>query len=264
MMKAFVFLLITAAAFAQAPTGTPRLRLGNASSDHYNRSGSDTGAGMWDFSAASGGSIPALKGDVGSITISGTTAATHGLTFNGSTDFVYVNGDIDPVQPTTTFTVTTLAKISTQQNVTFWSKWDDSVAQGSLNANCGEGAGTRKCGCAVSQSDTTFVSAYDPNNSYTVGTYFVLACVADGSRIRTYINGNEVASATYNGTLLDNGSYMVLGSLNNATWYLNGVIDFADYRKRAMSASEVKQSYRALRASYCSTFGGVYCTDLPR
>jgi hypothetical protein len=264
MMKTLVFLLLTACAFAQSPIGTLRLRLGNANSNHYNRIGIDTGSGMWDFSAASGGSIPALKGDAGSLTVSSATSAPHGLTFNGSTAFVYVNGDIAQVQPTSTFTVTTLTKVTTQQDVTFWSKWDSSAGHGTLAAACGQGGSSKKCECYISQSDSTNVIATDPNDSYVVGTYFVHTCVADGSRIRNYVNGNEVASTAYNGTLLDEGSYMLLGSLNNAAWFLNGVIDFADYRKRAMSASEVKQSYRGLRQSYCTTFGGAYCTDLPK
>lgn len=264
-MRTALLLVLASSLWAQAPIGNNRIRLGNANSSHYNRTGINTGAGMWDFSMASAGSIAALSGDAGALTIaSGTTPSGQGLAFNGSTDLVYRGLDTVEVQPTATFSVTTIGKVTVQQNLTFVSKWDDTTGYGSAAMYCGEGAGTKRCACAISQSDTTSKHATDPNDSYTVGAYFVMTCVADGSFIRTYINGVQVAALSYDGSIYDGPSYLVFGSLNNATWFLNGVINFVEYRKIAMTAAEVKQSYRGLRAAYCTKFGGAYCTDLPQ
>lgn len=86
-----------------------------------------------------------------------------------------------------------------------------------------------------------------PNNawSHLVGTY-------DGSTTRAYLNGVEIWSAAQTGTIPDAtyalGTYAPVGA--DGTHTFNGLLPTSRIYNRALSASEVKQNFNALRGRY--------------
>lgn len=264
-MKTVLLVLLAGCLWAQAPTGAARLRYGNASSQHLNRSGLDAGA-SWDFGAVSGNVAPAF-GNACTMTANGSpTAGTGYITLDGTGSQYYNCADSVALSPTTTFTISAVARAAVQADITMVAKW--AASPESFVMWCGGGAANDRCQCNMKQSDTTDVAtAAGTDAAYVVNTWAVWTCVADGARVTLYKNGVATAgAATYNGTVADNAGSLHIGTFPGfAPW--NGRLALATYRKTALTAAEVRQSYKAVRNQLCNTYSatgaGTFCTDLP-
>src|SRR4051812_37635524 len=112
-LRTVLFVLCAAGLWAQAPTGALRLRYGNANSQHLNRIGLDAGA-AWDFGAASGNVAPAV-GSACTLTANGSPAAAAGyVTLDGTGSQYYNCADSAALSPSSTFTLTVVARASVQ------------------------------------------------------------------------------------------------------------------------------------------------------
>jgi hypothetical protein len=266
MMRTILLVVLASGLWAQSPAGAMRLRYGNASSQHLNRTGLDDGA-AWDFGAVSGNVAPAF-GNACTMTANGSPAAGTGyITLDGTGSQYYACADSPALSPTSTFTISAVARASAQADITMVAKWATSPE--SFAMWCGGGAASDKCQCNIKQSDNTDVATTAAADAaQVVNTWAVWTCVADGARVTLYKNGLATSgSQPYNGTLGDNTGALHIGTfLGFAPW--SGRIAMAAYRKYPLTAPEVRQSYKAVRNQLCNTYpatgAGTFCTDLPQ
>lgn len=268
-MKILALILFTSVLWAQAPTGSARLRYGNANSRHFNRTGLDANGAGWDMGSASGGIVAPAFGSAGTFALTGTTplacatpsggTATCALDFNGSSDFLEI---ADSPSVSATSTMSFMVAFRTDVVKTFGGMIKDAGGGNAQGLLCGNWT---TCGCLITQSNNTQVASYDPD-AYPVGAWVVYHCVADGSNIRTYRNGVLKTTTAYDGTILDDPNPLVLGAYG--VNYLDGAIAYSSARRYPLTQAEAQQSYKALRNQLCSTYpatgAGTFCTDLPQ
>jgi hypothetical protein len=77
---------------------------------------------------------------------------------------------------------------------------------------------------------------------HVVGTY-------DGSVQRLFVNGVQVASATFTGALGVNGNNLVLGSWDAGSEFLSGRIDEVAVYNKVLSAAQIANHYSRGTAS---------------
>lgn len=273
-MRALILFLLAVVLEAQAPLGNVRLKFGVNSSQRVNRLWMGATGAAWAFADENLSEIAPMYGSLPNFTLIGGSAlncaaatggtAKCGIDFNGSSDYVYISDDAG-TSPTGTMTITTIAKIDTQADHTLISKWGG--GSNAFSMFFGQGAASTAAECYLVQSDgsTTVVAS---GGTYTTGVWAVWTCVADGSTWRMYKNGLPAGSPqSYDGTIQDSTNPMVVGTLGQAVFFLDGKVAYADYRKTQLSASQVRQSYKALRSALCNAFPatgtGTFCTDLP-
>lgn len=88
------------------------------------------------------------------------------------------------------------------------------------------------------QNVTSNAGAWTPGNWYFVaGTY-------DGSVMKLYINGNQVASLPMTGKIDNWGTDIYLGKVNNANAYTPGTLGDLRIYNRALSSSEINALYQ--------------------
>ena len=104
-------------------------------------------------------------------------------------------------------------------NSTFISHWPGG-SQGSYLMFMGEDTGDGKVVFLIRQTDDNIVRS-PASAVLTNGVFYYFAGVADGSKVRLYVNGSEVGSGTaYNGTIATNSSTnLCLGVLSGAIPY---------------------------------------------
>jgi len=87
------------------------------------------------------------------------------------------------------------------------------------------------------------VSIHGPSSSGDVNKWVHLAGVYDGSTLRLYRNGVQVASGALSGNIPDESSPLVIGAGDNGTngfgEYINALVDDFHLYNRALSASEI-------------------------
>jgi chitodextrinase len=193
----------------------------------------------YSFENGSGTTVTDVSGNGNSGTI---TAATWepagryggGLNFNGSTARVRVPGS--PSLGLTT-AMTLAAWIRPTANQTGWrtilQRETDTYA---LNASNSKGA-LRPSGGATLGGAFQWVSGptASPVNAWTH-----VAVTYDGSILRLYVNGTQVATAVASGTIESSSSPLWIGGNNPYGEYFQGVIDEARVYNRALSAAEVQ------------------------
>lgn len=265
-MRTATLFLIVSTVWCQEPRAAMRLRHGNANSQHLNRSGLDAGA-AWDFGSVSG-DVPPSFGTACTLTSNGTPTATTGyVTLDGTGSQYYNCSDSVALSPSSSFTISAVARAAVQADITMVAKW--AAAPESFVMWCGGGSANDKCQCNLKQSDgTTIATSAGSDAAYTANTWAVWTCVANGSTLTLFKNGVATAgAASYDGTIGDNAGAFYVGTFPGfAPW--NGRIAFATYRKYALLSSEVRQSYKAVRNQLCNTYpatgAGTFCTDLPQ
>ena len=88
------------------------------------------------------------------------------------------------------------------------------------------------------------------NTNFTNGVwYHVVATGTNGSQ-RTYVNGNQVGSATYALTPSANSNSLLIGRLAYGALYVNMNMSSARIYNRALSASEVAQNFQATKTRF--------------
>lgn len=100
----------------------------------------------------------------------------------------------------------------------------------------------------VREADSNNRYPYRPSTSEVpAGAWTHVVVTADGTNVRTYINGTQVGSAlSYDGTIA-NGRELVIGAFASGTGvksrFFNGIIDELRIYNRSLSASEVTRLY---------------------
>jgi hypothetical protein len=88
------------------------------------------------------------------------------------------------------------------------------------------------------------------NTNFTNGVwYHVVATGTNGSQ-RTYVNGNQVGSATYALTPSANSNSLLIAKLTYSGLYVNMIMGYARIYNRALSATEVLQNYNATKPRF--------------
>jgi len=173
-------------------------------------------------------------------------------TFLGSDDYVNC-GNGSSLNASSVVTVSCwVKKFSASANEGFVCKW----YTGADASSCfllygGQDAANDKISFGIKQSDLTAVTHV---GTVSVSTNWTHLCgVADGSKVRLYINGVEDGSGTsYDGTLNTTSRSLVLGRLrtDDTTYPFRGRMDSIRISGTAFTASEVRALYRE-ESAYC-------------
>ncbi len=107
--------------------------------------------------------------------------------------------------------------------------------------------------CAGSVTSYTF-----PTDKW---TYY--AITYDGSKVITYINGNDIDERACSGTITQSSATVWIGNLNQPAYYYNyyGKIDSARVYNRSLSAEEIKYNY--WHANFTGRNFGAYKAESP-
>lgn len=192
------------------------------------------------FEEASGGTTTDASGNGNLGTITGATRITGGkygkaLSFDGTSNVVIVPGSSSLNVPTG---MTQEAWIMPTASKTNWTavlhRETDAYY---LHASSPAGA-MRPAGGAVFNGSEQYVAAplAVPLNVWTH-----LATTYDGTILRIYINGSEVASRTLSGTVEANSKTLRIGGNTYSDQYFAGLIDEVRVYNRALSASEISR-----------------------
>ena len=88
------------------------------------------------------------------------------------------------------------------------------------------------------------------NTNFTNGVwYHVVATGTNGSQ-RTYVNGNQVGSATYALTPSANSNSLLIAKLTYSGLYVNMIMGYARIYNRALTETEVLQNYNATKSRF--------------
>jgi alpha-mannosidase len=202
--------------------------------------------GWWKFDETSGTSATDSSGNGNTGTVSGAVWVSghlnNALNFNGTSNYVLV-GNYPKPSTTATYTAWVYAN-----SVTTWASiiknWGNS-STGQIHLGINNTTG--KLGVYVTQSNGTTVNCSE-GTAFPTSSWQHVAVVADGSNIRLYRNGTQVASVGYNGTLKTGFTALGIGvKLNDAgtgpdsasPGYWNGKIDDVRVYSRALSAQEI-------------------------
>ncbi|MBL7912061.1 MAG: hypothetical protein JNJ41_13465 [Bacteroidia bacterium] len=113
----------------------------------------------------------------------------------------------------------------------------------------------------LTQSNGTTIFATDPA-TIALGTWYHIAAVADGTNLRLYKNGIQVASTSYNGTLLTNFPYTFIGAKPNDTGtapsspeagHWNGILDELRIWNRPLCQGEIQNNMNGEIATTASS-----------
>lgn len=199
--------------------------------------------GWWKFNEDSGNIAvdSSENGYDGKITGAAHTVGqlNNALEFNGSSDYVFID-DYEKPESIVTYTA--------------WVKADSYSEWGAIVKNWGESqTGQMQLGLTynsnkliahVKQSNDGEVTCEDPSE-FPLGIWQHVAMVADGSRIRLYRNGVEVANAGYNGSLKTSFAPLTIGAKSNdaqngaSAGYWDGMIDDVRIYSTALSEDDI-------------------------
>lgn len=169
-----------------------------------------------------------------------------GFLFDGANDYIA----IEPFNPPsfTGLTLTVVANMSSASGG--WVRFFD-IGSGADNNNL--------LLCRYSDTSNIFFGVYNGsgNAQYTIGGTIqfnqtaIYTATADGSNFRIYINGQLVHTAA-NSTIpiVTSRANGYIGRSNWADPYYNGVIQAATIHNRALSATEVAQTFQAYRTRF--------------
>lgn len=98
------------------------------------------------------------------------------------------------------------------------------------------------CGISADGINTTNVSSTTTN--YAAGTWYHVACVANDTDIRVYVNGSlDSTPGAHTTGIYNSSAVFLLGSLITAGYYFDGLIDEAIVLSRDLSATEISNIY---------------------
>lgn len=175
------------------------------------------------------------------------SAPGEALSFDGVNDYI-----VDPI-PVSSFTNGVFT-------IEAWVKSNSIASYNTIVKNWGKALygvfhlGTTLVGnqfeIYIAQSNSVTVFATDPA-TITLGTWYHVAAVADGTNLKLYKNGAQVASSPYDGTLLTNFPYTFIGAKPNDTGtgpafpeagYWSGTMDELRIWNRALCQAEIQNS----------------------
>ncbi len=198
----------------------------------------------YSFDEGSGASLIDRSGNGNNGTLSGPTWTTQGkfggaLSFDGVNDWVTVNDSIS-LHATGGLTIEAWVMPSAAQSGwrTIVQKQVDAYL---LHAGNGSGALRPAAGGTISGANV-FTSS---PSAIAVGVWTHLAMTFDGSTIRLYVNGGQVATRTQAGTLEVNSNPLRLGGTSVYGEYFNGRIDEVRIYNRSLAASEIQADMAA-------------------
>jgi hypothetical protein len=174
----------------------------------------------------------------------------NGGSFDGSDDYVAA-GTGSTIYPTSQVTVSAWIKTtSLAQNGIFAGVWNNggSSTNNAYLLYMGQDVANGKVGFAIEQSDNTVINLKpSSNSSITSGVWTHVAGVADGSKLRIYLNGVDTGTTTsYNGTLKPNpASNLIFGKLSSNVYYYTGQLDDVRVYNRGLTAAEIADIYSA-------------------
>ncbi len=192
----------------------------------------------YSFNEGTGTTVADLSGNGNVGTVSATTWTTAGkyggaLSFNGTSSRVTIP-DAPSLRLTTAMTLEAWVRPSTSG--TFWR---DVVYKGNdnyyLEANSSRN-GRPAAGATISGNETTaFGTATIPLNVWTH-----LAATYDGTTMRLFVNGAQVASATRTGTIATSANPLQIGGDNIFGQFFRGLIDEVRVYNVALTAEQLQ------------------------
>lgn len=159
-----------------------------------------------------------------------------GLTFNGSTGYLSIADHADWTLGSSNFTVETWAKFNTVGNAIF------------IGHDNG-GGNTNKWLFMYESGNVKFLinpgALYPINYAWSpvVGQWYHLAVTRSGSTYTLYIDGVSVATGSNASAIPDPTASLTIGQ-GEGIYYLNGALDELALLKRALSATEVLDTYK--------------------
>ncbi len=196
----------------------------------------------WPTQATARPNTRAIVDLTGNNTITATSltyAADGTFSFNGSSDYIFMNNNtaLDTQTPTVDVWIKTNA---TTQNG-FW------FEKGSVNTQYAlfqEGTQIQWRMGPLGDS-----ISYATASSINTAGYFNVVATRESGNQRLYINGVNVASGTQTGTLSTNSYGMNIGR-HSSGYYYNGRLPMVKVYNRALTAAEVQQNFNAHRGRY--------------
>ncbi len=111
------------------------------------------------------------------------------------------------------------------------------------------GSNTFDCGAF---NGTTTVTVQSPANAVQTGAWQHVACTLDGSNLKIYVNGKQVGSSAFTGTVPSNdtGTLFIGARTITTTSYFDGLIDDAQLFGYSMTDQQIKNLYNNGAASF--------------
>lgn len=216
--------------------------------------------GVWNLNESSGSAADATTyGNSGTFTGSVPNVQTgmvaRGHYFDGNGDYVSV-ANASSLSMTSNDRVTVSAwinrsgaNVSADANEGVAGKWDWNAGATNreyllYNYNSGS------CGPAFiisTDGSATNETRYCSNFPITNGTWYHIVGVADGSKVRVYVNGDEKSNTNFSGNVFNNTGIFAIGRMSDnsgaARQYFNGFIDHVEVSNIARSADWIKMQY---------------------
>ena len=193
------------------------------------------------FEEGSGSTVTDVSGSGNTGTINGATWTVSGkygsaLVFNGTSAKVTIN-DTASLHLTTAMTLEAWVNPSTID-----STWRDVIYKGDDNfylSGCSFYGGVPVAGGRFGSSGTNG-EAYS-TGQLALGVWTHVACTYDGTTIRLYLNGTQVASKAQTGNMATSTNPLQIGGDSIYGQYFAGIIDEVRVYNRALSATEIQQ-----------------------
>jgi hypothetical protein len=96
----------------------------------------------------------------------------------------------------------------------------------------------------------TFTNLVAPVSTIALNTWYRILCTYDGAARRIYINGKQVATDSYSGTIITTTNPIRIGASATAGEYMQGNLDDVSLWSRALSATEAFNDYNLSRFGY--------------
>ena len=205
--------------------------------------------GHWEFEEGSGDIAADQSGNGNDGQINGTAWAegrlgAYALEFNGTTDDHIWIGEYEP-QPDKTLTVALWAYARSAPNWASMVKNWGGGTTGAFHLGLGQDSAGR-LDVHITQSDGATVNV-NHTELFPLEDWHHCAVTADSSRIRLYLDGEEVAGGSYNGTLKMSFPYLAIGVKPNDNggiqtgWgFWDGFLDSVRIYDRALTQEELQ------------------------
>jgi hypothetical protein len=178
-----------------------------------------------------------------------TYAANNAFSFNGSSDFMTVASGQNFYS--TGFTAEAVVKF-TSASQTWERVFDFGSGAAVNNIVMTRAANTNDLNFFFINGSGTTLGTLTAVNAITNGTYAHFAATADGTNIKLYKNGVEIATVASAG--LPSNATRTINYIGRSNWvgdsYFSGNIDSVRLYNRSLTATEINQNYRAIAARY--------------